>query len=130
METNTRRTFFKIAALGIAAFFVLIWNKLILKHIATIQQSKSIVPFNKNKTISFYDRFIVVNKNNETTVLNSRCTHLGCTIINTENGKLVCPCHGSEYDLNGKVLRGPAYRNLEIIPSKIISNGKSLEIGS
>ena len=130
MATNTRRTFLKIIGVGIATFFVFIWNKLILQHIATIQQSKSIVPFNKNKTVSFYDRFIVVNKNDETTILNARCTHLGCTINNTENGKLVCPCHGSEYDLNGKVLKGPAYKNLEIIPAKIISNGKNIEIGS
>ena len=32
---------------------------------------------------------------------------------------LVCPCHGSEFDLNGKVIKGPANRNLNTLPYKI-----------
>ena len=35
------------------------------------------------------------------------CTHLGCT-VEIEPARLVCPCHGSTYDREGKVLRGPA----------------------
>lgn len=35
------------------------------------------------------------------------CTHLGC-IVRAEAGGFKCPCHGSEYDLAGKVTRGPA----------------------
>jgi Rieske Fe-S protein len=35
------------------------------------------------------------------------CTHLGCT-VDIEPARLVCPCHGSTYDREGKVLRGPA----------------------
>jgi Rieske Fe-S protein len=35
------------------------------------------------------------------------CTHLGCT-VEIEQARLVCPCHGSTYDREGKVLRGPA----------------------
>ncbi|MCY1720346.1 Rieske (2Fe-2S) protein [Prolixibacteraceae bacterium Z1-6] len=130
MATNTRRTFLKIAAAGIAAIFVFLWNKLIVNHLATSQQSKSVFPFNKNKTVSFIDNYIVVNNEGTTTVLSSKCSHLGCTINNAENGKLVCPCHGSEYDLTGKILKGPAYKNLEIIPSKITENGQNIEIGS
>ena len=34
------------------------------------------------------------------------CTHLGCT-VEIEQARLVCPCHGSTYDREGKVLRGP-----------------------
>ena len=39
------------------------------------------------------------------------CTHLGCT-VEIEEGRLVCPCHGSNYDREGRVLRGPAERPL------------------
>lgn len=39
------------------------------------------------------------------------CTHLGCLVSVSENGFL-CPCHGSKYDLDGKVTAGPAPRNL------------------
>ena len=35
------------------------------------------------------------------------CTHLGCVVQQEENG-FKCPCHGSKFDSNGKVLSGPA----------------------
>lgn len=40
------------------------------------------------------------------------CKHKGCTVELTGN-KFVCPCHGSEYDINGKVIEGPAKKNLD-----------------
>ncbi|WP_455389410.1 QcrA and Rieske domain-containing protein, partial [Petrachloros mirabilis] len=30
-----------------------------------------------------------------------------------------CPCHGSVYDVDGKVLAGPAPRSLDVLPSKV-----------
>ena len=45
--------------------------------------------------------------------MSARCTHLGCTVSVSQDGEsLVCPCHGSEYGLDGEVLRGPAPRPL------------------
>jgi cytochrome b6-f complex iron-sulfur subunit len=35
------------------------------------------------------------------------CSHLGCTVDEKPDG-FACPCHGSRYDSEGKVLRGPA----------------------
>ena len=43
--------------------------------------------------------------------VSSVCTHLGCLVAVTETG-FQCPCHGSRYDANGKVVAGPAPRNL------------------
>ena len=43
--------------------------------------------------------------------ISSVCTHLGCIVSITEWG-FQCPCHGSKYDGNGKVIGGPAPRNL------------------
>ncbi|MFQ5636861.1 MAG: ubiquinol-cytochrome c reductase iron-sulfur subunit [bacterium] len=43
--------------------------------------------------------------------MSSLCTHLGC-IVTREAEQFTCPCHGSKYDLFGKVKRGPAPRNL------------------
>ncbi len=40
------------------------------------------------------------------------CTHLGC-IVGKEERQFVCPCHGSYYDLSGKVKSGPAPKNLQ-----------------
>lgn len=42
----------------------------------------------------------------------TRCTHRGCE-VEPASDRLVCPCHGSEYALDGAVLRGPAQRPLE-----------------
>jgi len=36
------------------------------------------------------------------------CTHQTCTISGFSNQLFVCPCHGSEFDTNGMVVRGPA----------------------
>jgi len=43
--------------------------------------------------------------------LNLICTHLGCTVVVTEDA-LSCPCHGSRFDRHGRVLSGPADRSL------------------
>ena len=41
------------------------------------------------------------------------CTHLGCTVEENENGDgFTCPCHGSRYNKNGVLLKGPATKNL------------------
>jgi cytochrome b6-f complex iron-sulfur subunit len=39
------------------------------------------------------------------------CTHKQC-IITPAGQILTCPCHGSEYDLTGKVIKSPAVENL------------------
>lgn len=36
------------------------------------------------------------------------CTHLGCTVGLPSGGRFLCPCHGSQYDLGGANLVGPA----------------------
>lgn len=43
--------------------------------------------------------------------ISSVCTHLGC-IVNIAEWGFQCPCHGSKYNENGKVIGGPAPRNL------------------
>lgn len=47
--------------------------------------------------------------------INAVCTHLGCVVPwNKAENKFKCPCHGSQYDENGKVVRGPAPLSLAI----------------
>ncbi|ALP54360.1 ubiquinol-cytochrome c reductase iron-sulfur subunit [Candidatus Tenderia electrophaga] len=55
------------------------------------------------------------------------CTHLGCVPNRTEKG-WNCPCHGSVYDNSGRVLRGPAPRNL-IVPHYAFVDERTIIIG-
>jgi Rieske Fe-S protein len=127
---KSRRSFLKIIVAGIISFFIVVWNKLTLIHIEINKDAKKVFPINKNKTVSFDNDYIIVSENNTTTVLSSHCTHLGCKIDKMVGDHFVCPCHGSEYDMNGKVIKGPAYKNLETVPFQISEDGKSILIES
>ena len=123
-----RRNFFRLALTVVAALFVFIWDRLISDHLEMKKKKVHILPFDSNKKVSFDDNYLVVNYQGETNVLSSHCTHLGCIIDETIGDRLVCPCHGSEYDLEGNVIRGPAYKSLERIPFKFLSDGTHIEI--
>jgi glycine/D-amino acid oxidase-like deaminating enzyme len=44
------------------------------------------------------------------------CPHLGCRLTwNRADKRWECPCHGSSFEQNGKILSGPAQRNLPFI---------------
>jgi len=62
-------------------------------------------------------------KRKEWLVVEGTCTHLGCVPISRGFGDLVprfggwvCPCHYSQYDISGRVRRGPAPSNLRVPP--------------
>jgi Rieske Fe-S protein len=45
--------------------------------------------------------------------LSSVCTHAGCNVNRIVDGTIVCPCHGSTFNLDGSVAAGPATKPLE-----------------
>lgn len=51
------------------------------------------------------------------------CTHLGCSPKHRpEEGDFYCPCHGSRFDLAGRVVKGvPAPDNLDVPPYSYLS---------
>jgi Rieske Fe-S protein len=55
----------------------------------------------------------------------STCTHLGCT-VNHQDEKFVCPCHGSQFNISGEVLQGPAVKSLEHYEVRLSSDGRVL----
>lgn len=129
MEKSTRRKFIWLANTGIVALFILLWNKLTLTLISVKEQKPTSLPLNKNQLVSFQDNYIVINQGGKISVFSSHCTHLGCKISTYKNEKLICPCHGSEYNLEGRPLKGPAYKNLELIPSTVSESGTEIAIG-
>jgi cytochrome b6-f complex iron-sulfur subunit len=53
--------------------------------------------------------------------LSAICTHQTCTITGFGNQRYVCPCHGSTFDINGRVLGGPAPAPLPQHPTQFTS---------
>ncbi|NIP41456.1 MAG: Rieske (2Fe-2S) protein [candidate division Zixibacteria bacterium] len=72
------------------------------------------------------DKQILFVRDSKDTIkaLNPICTHKQCTVeYSKEKGHIVCPCHGSEYELNGKVLKDPATEPLGIYESELREDG-------
>ena len=58
------------------------------------------------------------------------CTHLGCIPLGQKTGDpkgefggWFCPCHGSHYDMSGRIRKGPAPENLEVPHHTFIGDG-------
>jgi cytochrome b6-f complex iron-sulfur subunit len=66
-------------------------------------------------TIKLMHEDVLLIRDSERTVriFNARCTHKGCSVKYSEkNHRIECPCHGSQFDLKGNVLKGPAGKPL------------------
>lgn len=49
------------------------------------------------------------------------CTHRGCIVRAPANGVIACPCHNSQFGLDGTVKKGPAQRPLAAV--EVIESG-------
>ena len=63
------------------------------------------------------------------------CTHLGCIPLGQKTGQIkgeyngwFCPCHGSHYDVSGRIRKGPAPKNMEI-PKYAFVDDNTIKIG-
>lgn len=55
--------------------------------------------------------------------LSLKCSHLACSVNWDETeGKFICPCHASQFDITGNVINPPAPRALDYFPV-IMENG-------
>jgi cytochrome b6-f complex iron-sulfur subunit len=65
---------------------------------------------------------LVIGKSKDSNLIavNPTCTHNGCTVEwKAASKKLVCPCHGSEFGLDGKVKKGPATKPIPTYTAKV-----------
>jgi Rieske Fe-S protein len=76
-------------------------------------------------TVDDMEREILVvhTKPNEYIAVDIKCKHRGCDInYEAADKKFVCPCHGSEYDLTGANLKGPAKEPLNYYHAELKGN--------
>ena len=93
-------------------------------------------PLSKIEQQPPYAQNVYRSRNPNFIVLVGVCTHLGCTptyrpepkVIDSEwPGGFFCSCHGSKFDLSGRVFKGvPAPVNLEVPPYVFINDNEIL----
>jgi Rieske Fe-S protein len=65
----------------------------------------------------------VFNRTGQFYVFSNICTHQGCEVpFDKEQMKFVCPCHGSQYDKTGEVIKGPAPARLPQFEFKVVGD--------
>jgi nitrite reductase/ring-hydroxylating ferredoxin subunit len=73
---------------------------------------------------------VIINRdaNNQLHVLSAACTHEDCTVrrVDPNSQRMVCPCHGSQFGVDGRLLQGPAFRSLDRFEFR--QRGQFLEI--
>lgn len=75
----------------------------------------------EGSVVKFEDKTIAIHKdeNGKIYALNPNCTHLGCEVsFNIAERSWDCPCHGTRYDVTGRILTAPATKPLESLGSE------------
>jgi glycine/D-amino acid oxidase-like deaminating enzyme/nitrite reductase/ring-hydroxylating ferredoxin subunit len=78
----------------------------------------------ESRVIRMEDQRVGIHKDDSGSVhaVSATCTHFGCTVAwNATEKSWDCPCHGARYSIDGKVLNGPADRDLEYINLEILT---------
>lgn len=69
------------------------------------------------------EKILLVRAASSYSALSATCTHRGCDVdYGVTSHRIVCPCHGSEFDLEGRNLKGPAARPLRHYSVRLETN--------
>lgn len=109
---QTRRGFLVtlIAALAAAAALGRYLSPTLRRKKALLKVAKADLPV-QGALVFREERVALMREGERVYALSLVCSHLGCT-VNVTPGDIVCPCHGSSFDREGRVLKGPADRPL------------------
>jgi cytochrome b6-f complex iron-sulfur subunit len=67
-------------------------------------------------------KFWLTRSEQGVTALYKVCTHLGCLYAwRDQEGKFICPCHGSQFQHDGTYIRGPAPRSLDRFVVQVVT---------
>lgn len=83
------------------------------------------------RTASSFGGYAIRKSDNpdELLILNSRCTHLACTVNWSDEAQAyLCPCHDAKFGMDGEVLDGPPPRALDVYEEHRITEDGIIEI--
>lgn len=131
---ESRRDFLGLAAMGSAAatFLVATIGALRLPMPAVFPES------NSKKKIGPPDKFqrgsatqlpevnawVFRDDDGGMYAISAVCTHLGCIAKREDRGSFICPCHGSKFTSEGKVVAGPAPSALQWLAMSVAPDGQ------
>jgi len=88
----------------------------------------SAIPVGGGKIFAAQTTVVTQPTAGEFKVFSAVCTHMGCIVNQIADGRIDCPCHGSEYSItDGAVLAGPAPKPLPAKPFKVTGDSIFLE---
>ena len=127
MQLN-RKNFLKLAAWSFSVFFFGLTISIPTIKIRSRQKKIRLLLENINSGANLFDEVIIVKDLNMLRAYLRRCTHLGCPLNINSDGTLICPCHGSQFNLAGMAVTGPATKNLTELAIKIDPEKKFAEV--
>ncbi|MEJ2024104.1 MAG: Rieske (2Fe-2S) protein [Deltaproteobacteria bacterium] len=129
-ETAERRSFLRWIGGGLLGLLALFFGSMVTerRHRLRSEQQPVRVPLNLPQGVTFHEKVIIYREGDRYETLSGRCSHLGCIVDRKQGEKLICPCHGSMYSFEGKLLNGPATRNLVRLRYRIDKKEKQLII--
>ena len=78
----------------------------------------------KEKEVVFKDGVYLVGLERGVKAFADTCPHLGCKVdYQPGASRFRCPCHGSEFEINGNKIKGPA--NKDMVPLDVRAKGGS-----
>ena len=121
---QTRRIFFRNLAGALGFGFIalesrLAWAKKLAVKIDKIPSLKKV---GGSARVKLVGKEILLIRDSSTSVkgMGAKCTHKACDLsYSAKRGKIECTCHGSAFDLTGKVLSGPATQSLPVYPAQL-----------
>ncbi|CAG8721693.1 13634_t:CDS:2 [Gigaspora margarita] len=84
--------------------------------LAKVEVELAKIPEGKNVVIKWRGKPVFIRHRTESEISEANATQLSCVPIGEagDYGGWYCPCHGSHYDISGRIRKGPAPLNLEI----------------
>ena len=98
-------------------FLALAWGYLKGLGPASVMVSFSERP--QENEVVFQEGVYLVGREEGPSAFAARCPHLGCKLdYRSGSEHFRCPCHGSEFAIDGKWIKGPAKRDMRALDVK------------